>query len=302
MKAERRHELQTNSLALWLRWRLPQIWQQHGTKILLGLIAVAIVIFIVRWRISAPKAAFARAQEALGQADQVFNSISGIVLAESPEALQRVKAGFLPSLVKRALDESDKPLIQARAYDLLGDYYYLLAESRVSSDATTRPFSTPIDRKQLEEAQTQYKRALETKIDQPDLIARAHIGLGTIAQTLAFESAVESAKQPAKEDKPYDWSKNPLWEEARQQFQAVVDDPKVPEAIKANARTQLREIARMQVPVMVARSGETPAVEPPTTRPTVLGPELPPSTTRPIAPAPAGATTRPAAPSTQGSR
>src|SRR5207253_7843671 len=40
MKAERRHELQTNTLALWLRWKGPEVWAKYGTHILLGVIII----------------------------------------------------------------------------------------------------------------------------------------------------------------------------------------------------------------------------------------------------------------------
>ena len=132
MKAERRHELQTNSLALWLRWRLPQIWQQHGTKILLGLIFVVLVIIVIRWRINAPKLAYARAEQALSQADQIMVRIRSGDTTHDAESLKLVKAGQLPALVKNAMEESDKPLIQARSFNLLGDYYYSLAIRRIS--------------------------------------------------------------------------------------------------------------------------------------------------------------------------
>ena len=70
MKAERRHELQTNSLALWLQIRLPEYWQKYGNHILLGLIIVIGAFWFVRWRIEAPKKAAAQAGQVLSAVDQ----------------------------------------------------------------------------------------------------------------------------------------------------------------------------------------------------------------------------------------
>ena len=51
MKAERRHELQTNSLAQWLWWKAPEVWAKHGSKILLGVVLVALgVVLVIRMK------------------------------------------------------------------------------------------------------------------------------------------------------------------------------------------------------------------------------------------------------------
>jgi len=61
MKAERRHELQTNTLALWLRWRAPEIWAKFGTHILLGVIIVLLAVVLVRHLMNKP------VEEAIGR-------------------------------------------------------------------------------------------------------------------------------------------------------------------------------------------------------------------------------------------
>jgi hypothetical protein len=282
MKAERRHELHTNSLALWLRWRLPQIWQQHGTKILLGLIAVAILIMVAQRIIAAPKAAFARAQESLAQADQVLSGLRNTNAAEEPEVLKSVKSGEVRTRVTQALNESDKPLIQVRAAIVLGDYYYELAIHRISdTDATTRPMSTPIADKQLLAAKEQYEKALGIKTDQPDLVAHAHIGLANIAYTRAFEAVVRSSATTQ-------WTSNPLWQVAIDQFNAVIDDPQAPQVLKDNARAQSSLVKQIQNnPVQVLQPSKSPALSAtrqsatqPTTAPAIVEmPAASPTTT-----------------------
>ena len=56
MKAQRRHELQTNTLAERLS-NLPEFWNKHGTKVLLVLVAIALVIVLIRYRISSARQA-----------------------------------------------------------------------------------------------------------------------------------------------------------------------------------------------------------------------------------------------------
>jgi hypothetical protein len=277
MKAERRHELQTNSLALWLRWRLPQIWQEHGTRILLGLIGVALVIIIAQRMLSAPQKAFTSAQEILSQADQTLMRIRNTDAPHEPETLKVIKADELPKLITQALNASDKPFIQARAYNLLGDYYYELAVNRISAtDATTRPAGTELSDDLLKKAKDQYEKALTITIDQSDLPAHAHIGLGTIAYTRAFQSA--SRAEPIK------WASNPLWQAALDQFDAVAADPNAPTVLKDNAIQQKGLVTLMQQnPVQMPKPGEIPII--PTTLPASTQPVEAPTTLPTTSPA-----------------
>ena len=65
MKAERRHELQTNTLALWLRWKAPDLWAKYGTHILLGVIIILLGIVVIRHLINKPTEEANRAAELL---------------------------------------------------------------------------------------------------------------------------------------------------------------------------------------------------------------------------------------------
>jgi hypothetical protein len=286
MKAERRHELQTNSLALWLRWRLPELWKQHGTKVLIGLIALVALFWFIRWRINAPKKAYAQAQTLLQKAeDSVLNLRFSPRASESKEFIQSVKAGALPATVRSAMDLSDKPYIVALGNAILGDYYWELALHRISPDGTTRPADAEMNDSVLKDAEAAYQKALAAKTDQPDLAARAHIGLGVIYETIAFHDQINKKAGPSSE-----WVARPDFASAREQFKAVVDDSQAPAVLKAHAEAHLKVLDQLQKPLLVAgiKAPEPPAPAPvspgatPTTATTTAVP-----TTSPASPAPA---------------
>jgi hypothetical protein len=51
MKAKRRHDLQTNQLARFME-NMPEFLKLHGNKVLLGVIFIALLIVLIRYRAS----------------------------------------------------------------------------------------------------------------------------------------------------------------------------------------------------------------------------------------------------------
>src|SRR5688500_5919199 len=136
MKSERRHELEANSLMLWLRWRAPELLERHGTKLLLGIVVIALAVVLIRYRINAPKQAAANAGDYLNLAQEYVQGLE--MLNRTPgDAAQVTK------LIGTALDESDDPVIQARAHLTLGDYYWALSNYPTFPEAATRPTFRP---------------------------------------------------------------------------------------------------------------------------------------------------------------
>lgn len=280
MKAERRHELQTNSLALWIRWRAPEVWQEYGTKILLGVVLLLALVVFIRWRINAPKEAARLTEQDLALADRAVDELRAG--ARSP-----ADAAQVPETIRAALGRVDEPNLQARGHALLGDYYWTLATLPIPPQAATQPAwrieSTPDDL--LAKAEEAFKQVLADKPEQPYLLARAHLGLGAIAETRAFQA-----------DRKANWkapTTNPAWTSAREHYAAVMELTKAPQSLKDEADWHIQQLPRLQKPIWL----EQPKPEP-TTQPTTQ-----PGTTRPAAasvlPAPrtppaAPAATRPA--------
>jgi tetratricopeptide (TPR) repeat protein len=289
MKAERRHELQTNSLALWLRWRAPEIWTKHGSKILLGLIFVLLGIVLIRWRMNAPREAAARAVDDLTEARQVLGELQ-------QGARLPGEATEVPKRIESALKGSDDAAIQADGLLLLGDYYWTLATLPKPIEATTRPSLAPeLPKAELfSQAKAAYEKALKVPDLSPAGAAKAHFGLAVIAEQQGEDQARKANWKLAP-------AQNPHWAEARQHYQAILDNPKIYDLLKDQARSHIEELETLQKPLWLVPATQAA----PTTRELLplepmgpLGPMLPPTgTTRPTT-RPAGAmaptaTTRP---------
>ncbi|MFI5380822.1 MAG: hypothetical protein ACHRHE_16105 [Tepidisphaerales bacterium] len=265
MKAERRHELQTNSLALWMQIRLPEIWQKYGNHILLGLIILIGAFWFVRWRIEQPKKAAAEAGMILGVVDQTLSQFRNL------ERLPGDAATEVPQRIADALAASDNKDIQALGFALLGEYH--LAVASQPQELTSRPSKSSPDElyKLAEEA---FANSLKAGSQQLDLIVRARTGRALVAEQQAFELARQ-------ENFKGDPAKNPFWQTAKEQYEAIVNDPNMIAALRDDAKKKLELLDKMQQPVWIAKAAPASMPAGP------LGPEMPDS--RPATP-----TTRPA--------
>jgi hypothetical protein len=267
MKAERRHELQTNSLALWLRWRFPQLLQQYGTRILLAVVFLALAIALIRYRINAPKVAAEDARYRIASAKAIINELRN---GAPPGQV----SGVTLKLIMDAKDGSDDPLIQAQVYLTLGDYYWALANYPDRPEATTQPevYRPSLPRDQLlTKAEEAYQQALGAQKDQPDLVAAAHMGLAVVAEQRAFDldraspTATATATAPA----------NKYWALATEHYQAVLNSPNAKQILKDEAKWYLEQLPKLQQPLWLvpatqpsATQESNPAATPSTTAPT----------------------------------
>jgi hypothetical protein len=236
MKSERRHELEHNSLALWLRWRAPELLEKYGTKVLLGVVIVALAVVLIRYRINAPKMAAANASDYLSLAREFVTGL---------ENLQRTPGEIKDQatrLIQQAMDESDDPVIQSRAHLTLGDYYWALATYPSLPEAATRPaFRPELPRNELlTKAQEAYTKALAVPDEQNYLKARALISLAVVAEARAVDSEGNVMPQAAEQ-----------WKIAREQYEKVLALPNAPQSLKDEARWHIDELTRVQQPVFL---------------------------------------------------
>src|SRR4051812_23888925 len=98
MKAQRRHDLKTNTLARGLE-NLPEASRQHGTKILVAVLGVLLVVFLVRqWLTSSREKAVAaayslnNARASIGQLDDALDMgfMSPQIIADLRQQVARV--------------------------------------------------------------------------------------------------------------------------------------------------------------------------------------------------------------------
>ena len=263
MKSERRHELEANSLGLWLRWRAPQLLEKYGTRILLGVVIVTLIVVLIRYRINAPRQAAANAADYLNLAQEYIQGL---------EAGQRTPgdAGQVTSLVGTAIDASDDPQIQARAHMTLGDYYWTLSNYPELPGAATQPALRPeLPRGELlSKAADAYTKAAASNTDQTYIKARALLSLGVVAEARATDPEGNTNPQAAQH-----------WAAAKEQYEKVLALPDAPQVLKDEAQWHLDRLPEIQQPVWLV------AATMPTTLPgsTLPGSTLP-STQRTIPP------------------
>ena len=191
MKAERRHELQTNTLARSIE-NLPNTWREHGSKIALVVIAVLLVVVLVRMWLTNRTEKANRMAESLslarsaiaGLRDTVFWSSERTSAAEAKERIDNVRRtvdNTLNDVLNEAGDESQ----QAEAKVLRGDLYYEIAMIGEFPEAATQPSLRP--EKKPDELMKTAGDAYKEVLDQagslpPALVARARFGLAAIAE------------------------------------------------------------------------------------------------------------------------
>jgi type II secretory pathway pseudopilin PulG len=238
MKAERRHELQTNTLALWLRWKAPEVWQKYGTHILLGIIVILLAIVLIRHLMNKPIEQANRAADAIAAARQDIQRMLGTgQMPTDPQSLV--------TNIETVLEGTNKPEIQAEGHLTLGDYYWALFSIPKPPGADTQPTFTTVESPQelLGKAEQNYTAAMNDKANSPYVTTRARFGLAAVAEARAYEN-----------DRQVDFKtrdeKN--WSAAKEQYQAIVDDQDTPQSLKDEAKWHLEQLKEVTRPIWLA--------------------------------------------------
>ena len=147
MDAERRHELEQNTLAQALT-KAPALFWEYGAYLLLGIAVIVALYFYFSTRSAA------QIQEREGEAASLYNMASAIEQAER----SRLEAVFLSpeEIIARQADAtgdfrayenlpatSDRPGVRAHALRLRGDLNWTLATFPEPAPATTQPATQP---------------------------------------------------------------------------------------------------------------------------------------------------------------
>lgn len=252
MKAERRHELHTNSLALWLQLRGPELLQQYGTKILLALIFLALAVVLIRHRINAPKIAAQTAQDNLALARSIVEELQRGGRAPG-------EAGQAARLIQDAIERTENPQVQAQGYLALGDYYWTLANwPDLPQAATQRSLRPDLPKNELlAKAEEAYSKAVGLQQDQAYLQAVARMGLAVVAEARAFD--IDNPARTTPEQEKY-------WKLARENYEAIIKAEGVPGVLKDEAQWHLDQLAKIQQPIYLV-AATRPSIFAPTTAP-----------------------------------
>lgn len=257
MKAERRHELETNDLARKIV-QLPNYWKQYGTRIVVGVVVVAAVALLINYRIQSSRANRASAQNAVTVARQEIAELANLSSFMAPSPEMAVRRQQLIVNAQQAIDtvaeRSDEERMLAEAAVLRGDLYWTVANLTPLPGAATQP-SLQVEPKPdaaLAEAASSYRQVLERWPNQKLAAVTARFGLAAVAENQG------------------------KWDEASEQYQAI-QKGETGEAYKQLAEARERLLGQIQKGTLAQPAGAgmattTPASAPTTQTATGTGP------------------------------
>jgi hypothetical protein len=249
MKAERRHELQTNTLAKVLN-DLPLYLRFHGNKILIGVIILCVVVLLVRHRMNAARENSALTSSGLQNARLGINKLrsgeqmlpSDIAKAEQRRQVSSTVLQSIDDILNNTSDPDDAS-VRAQALLLRGDLNWELANLPALPGASTQQaLALPQQPNQyLDNAAASYNDVL-TQYDNLKIAkASALFGLAAIAENRGN------------------------WEDAVQRYEAVAKDEAISPGFKSLAQQRLSMIPQIRKPVYIGTFSSTqPATAPST--------------------------------------
>jgi hypothetical protein len=230
MKAQRRHELKTNTLAEAMA-HLPQTGKRNLATAVTVILAGLLIGLLIRFRLNAGQERLSRAADNLAVAREDIDSIKELVirmmsqpvdasLAQVPfsDALQRLDS------VLADVGGSD-PKLAAEALVARGDANWNMKEFDA---ATTQPSAGQTPSELLSGAEAAYQQVIIAYPQQHFSASTAHFGLAAIA-----------------EDR-HDW------DAARKQYQAILDDADAGAIFQDVARQMLKSVDDLEHPPVIA--------------------------------------------------
>lgn len=249
MKSERRHELHTNSLAQALV-RTPEFLREHGSKVLLGIIIVLLVVILIHQRTRRNREQLDTGWTSITSARSSIQSI-GMLSAQYRNAAD--VANGRRQLAERATSAltsvtgSDNPQLAAEAYLLRGDLNWTLANLPELPEAATQP-TLKLDSSSLEylnRAEEAYQKVLRVYADQTLSAINARFGLAAIAENR------------------HEWAR------AKSTYEEIKNDPKTIPSYKTLADLKIAALPLIDTPVYIVPSSQPAVTAPlaPTTAP-----------------------------------
>jgi len=164
------------------------------------------------------------------------------------------------------MEQSKRPEIQSEGELAMGDYYWALFNSPQPPFSDTRPVEVATEEpgELLDKAEQHYSAALKNAGVRPYVAPRARFGLAAVAEARGFDAMRKAGFKGT--------DATAFWEKAREQYQAIVDDPASPQVLKDEAKWHLAELKEVSRPIWVAAPPPSTATSGPTTATT--GPSL----------------------------
>ncbi len=241
MKAERRHELQTNTLAQFLS-DLPLYLRFHANKIMAGVIVICLVILLVQYRMKAAREAKELTRSSLISARNGIDQIRIIDRSRPTDAQRAADRRMVASQVNSAINQilqnttdADDASLRAEALIAQGDLNWTLANLPTLPGAATQP-SLMLPQSSddyLSNAADAYKQVLKNYESQKVAKVTALLGLAAVDENRGE------------------------WEKAIDEYNAIITDPTIVRAFKEIARQRLAMIPTLRSPVYLGAYSST---------------------------------------------
>ncbi len=243
MKAQRRHELKTNTLAQGLEG-LPGILRQYGDKLLLVVVLILLAIVVIRYYTTGKRQRVEQTQISLNTARTAVRNLSNVPLQTARPELAAATRDTLAKQAQEAIDDvldhTEDPALQTRALIVRGDLNWTLAMLPDPPGAETQPaLKYGRSREEsLRSAQQAYQEILSGKTGAPaDAVRGARFGLAAVAENQGD------------------------WDEAARSFTAIINDPATAEAFKQQAQGQLARLERLRQPALLGAPRTAPSTQ-----------------------------------------
>jgi len=262
MKAERRHELQQNSLAKFID-NLPVMARLYADRILLVVVLVLLVIVLIRWRMNAAVERQAMVSNDLANARTAVQQLQNRPQFGPPEQIAAARGKAIEE-ANAAIDaiganaSSSDTVLQARALLTRGDLYWTLANLPPIPGAATQPalrLARSSD-EYLQQAEDAYQAVLKNFPTQADTALAANFGLAAIAEN------------------------RHNWDQAQKIYQQIKDSG-ADSMFKALADERIKLLPEIEKPVLIGSLTTKPADLAVTPAPTPQHAATQPATTQP---------------------
>lgn len=254
MKAERRHQLQQNSLASALE-HLPVSVRKYGAQVLLGIIVVALIFVLIRYRTHAAEARHHAALERLDLARKMIDQLRSpaLMMLSQEQIASTRKDVWAEADATLAGIQSDSPQVRAEVLVARGNLAWLMANTPELPGATTRPaLKLDADRDTLlSDAQKSYDEVLSKYLSERPSASAAHFGLAAIAENRG------------------------QWDSAADHYSTLARDPTTPAAFRTQAMIRLQMLSDIQNPMLIVDESGLPVTRPSTQASSFVGPIAP---------------------------
>jgi hypothetical protein len=188
MKAERRHELQENSLSRFID-NLPVMARLYADRILLVIVLILLVVVLIRWRMNGNATRAAGVANDVATARSSVQQLSNLRMVGPPDQIAGQRSRAIDE-VNAAIDDVSANVsnadaaLQAQALIVKGDLYWTLANLPDIPGAATQPtLRLPRSRDEyLTQAADAYHQVLTSFPNEPAAAMSANFALAAIAE------------------------------------------------------------------------------------------------------------------------